>query len=103
MCPATTSTSPLLEHVEGQTFCPYKGLADYYTIGEHARAAWSYLNAWPESGRVSDLVSFEPDRIEVWLDGARLHLEPGQSVVAHGVDRGLDVDEILHSAAGTAR
>ncbi|MCV7298955.1 DUF427 domain-containing protein [Mycobacterium barrassiae] len=88
-----------LEHVDGQTFCPYKGLADYYTVGEHQKAAWSYLDAWPESGRVSGLVSFEPDKIEVWLDDRRLQLEPGQTVVAHGIDRGLDADEVLQNAA----
>ena len=78
-------------------------MADYYTIGEHKKAAWSYVNAWPEAGRVSDLVSFEPDRlIEVWLDDQRLHLEPGQSVVAHGIDRGLDPDELLRNAARSA-
>jgi uncharacterized protein (DUF427 family) len=81
--------------VDGQTFCPYKGLASYYTIGEHKRAAWSYPEAWPEAARVSNLLSFEPDKIDVYLDGSRLHLEPGQTVVPHGVDRGLDTDEIL--------
>jgi uncharacterized protein (DUF427 family) len=85
-----------LEPVEGQTFCPYKGLASYYTIGDRKRAAWSYTNAWPEVGRVSNLVSFEPDKIDGYLEGRQLHLEPGQTVVAHGVDRGLDPDEILH-------
>jgi hypothetical protein len=44
--------------------------------------------------RVSDLVSFEPDMVEVLLDGRRLRLEPGQTVVPHGADRGLDVDEV---------
>lgn len=83
-----------LAAVDGQTFCPYKGLASYYDIGDHARAAWSYRDAWPEVRRVADMVSFEPDKIEVYLDGKRLELEPGQTVIAHGVDRGLDVDEI---------
>jgi uncharacterized protein (DUF427 family) len=91
-----------LEHVDGQTFCPYKGLADYYTVGEHKRAAWSYLDAWQESARIGNLVSFEPDKIEVWLDDQRLHLEPGQTVVAHGVDRALDSDEVLRSRARSA-
>jgi uncharacterized protein (DUF427 family) len=90
----------VLEAVEGQTFCPYKGLANYYNVGDHKRAAWSYLNAWPEVGRVSNLVSFEPDKIDVYLDNTRLHLEPGQTVVAHGVDRGLDPYEILQKARG---
>jgi uncharacterized protein (DUF427 family) len=84
-----------LEPVEGQTFCPYKGLASYYNIGDRKRAAWSYTNAWPEVGGVSNLVSFEPDKIDVYLDGKQLHLERGQTVVPHGVDRGLDTDEIL--------
>src|SRR5437879_2870366 len=58
--------------VEGQTFCPYKGLASYYDIGERKRAAWSYLRAWPEVARVSNLVSFEPDVIDVFLDDKKL-------------------------------
>lgn len=63
-----------LRPVEGQTFCPYKGLCDYYDIGDARRAAWSYRNAYREVDRNSDLVSFEPDRVEVFLDGERLHL-----------------------------
>jgi uncharacterized protein (DUF427 family) len=89
-----------LKPVEGQTFCPYKGLADYYDIGEARGAAWSYRNAYTEVGRVSDFVSFEADKVEVYLDGARLKVEPGQKVTPHGVDRGLDTDEVLGRAAG---
>jgi uncharacterized protein (DUF427 family) len=81
--------------VEGQTFCPYKGLANYYDIGDRRGAAWSYLQAWPEVARISNLVSFEPDKIDVHLGGTKLHLEPGQNVLPHGIDRGLDPDEIL--------
>jgi uncharacterized protein (DUF427 family) len=84
-----------LEPVAGQTFCPYKGLASYYDIGDRKRAAWCYINAWPEVGRVSNLVSFEPAKIDVYLDGKQLHLELGQTVVSHGIDRGLDPDEVL--------
>jgi uncharacterized protein (DUF427 family) len=91
-----------LKPVEGQTFCPYKGLADYYDVGDSRKAAWSYANAWPEVERVSNMVSFEPDKVEVWLDDRRLSLEPGQTVVAHGIDRGLDPDEILRNTAKSA-
>src|SRR6516165_12658814 len=45
-----------LTPAEGQTFCPYKGLANYYDIGNHQRAAWSYSHAWPEVARVTDMV-----------------------------------------------
>lgn len=89
-----------LKPVGGQTFCPYKGLASYYDVGGLARAAWSYPDAWPEVARVRGLVSFEPDKIEVYLDGERLELEPGQAVTPHGVDRGLDPDEILDRGRG---
>jgi uncharacterized protein (DUF427 family) len=78
----------------GQTFCPYKGLASYYDIDDHKGAAWSYPDAWSEVGRVSNLVSFEPDKIDVFLDGVKLALEPGQAVISHGIDRGLDPDEL---------
>ena len=86
---------------EGQTFCPYKGLCSYYDIGERRRAAWSYLRAWPEVGRISNLVSFEPDEVAVFLDDTRLALEPGQAVLPHGIDRGLDPDEILERSASS--
>jgi uncharacterized protein (DUF427 family) len=82
---------------EGQTFCPYKGLASYYDIGDSKGAAWSYPQAWTEVARVSNLVSFEPDKVEVFLDGKLLTLEPGQTVIAHGLDRGLDPDDEIRT------
>src|SRR5258708_17086524 len=82
-----------LTAVEGQTFCPYKGLCSYYDIGDARGAAWSYLSAWPEVGRVAGFVSFEAAKVELTLDGRRMQPEPGQSVIPHGVDRDLSVDE----------
>lgn len=87
-----------LQPVDGQTFCPYKGLASYYDIGDRSRAAWSYPDAWVEVARVRNFVSFEPDKIEVRLDGRRLVMEPGQTVLAHGPDRGLDADELARGS-----
>jgi uncharacterized protein (DUF427 family) len=83
-----------LTPVPGQTFCPYKGLASYYDVGQRKGAAWSYLEAWPEVARVSGFVSFEPDVIDVYIDGVKTALEPGQTVTPHGIDRGLDPDEL---------
>ncbi|NID16360.1 DUF427 domain-containing protein [Luteibacter yeojuensis] len=87
--------------VEGQTFCPYKGLASYYDIGSRKKAAWCYAQAWIEVGRISNLVSFEPGEVDVWIDGKKLALAPGQNVVPHGIDRGLDPEELLGSGPGT--
>jgi uncharacterized protein (DUF427 family) len=84
-----------LTPVEHQTFCPYKGLCSYYDIGDARLAAWSYPDAYPEVGRISNLVSFEPDIVSVYLDGTQLRLEPGQTVIPHGPDRELTVAEVL--------
>jgi uncharacterized protein (DUF427 family) len=78
-----------------QTFCPYKGIASYFNVGDNSKAAWSYPQAWPEVARISNFVSFEPDQVDVCLDGKKLAMEPGQGVLPHGIDRGLDPDEML--------
>ena len=91
-----------LTPVEGQTFCPYKGLASYYDIADARRAAWSYQNAWTEVARISGLVSFEPDKVTVHLDGVQLRLEPGQGVISHGIDRDLTVGAIAGTPSVTA-
>jgi uncharacterized protein (DUF427 family) len=89
--------------VEGQTFCPYKGLASYYDIGERKKAAWSYPQAWLEVERVSNFVSFEADKVDVFLDGKKLMPESGQSVTPHGIDRGLDADEVIEQGKESER
>ena len=85
--------------VKLQTFCPYKGLCSYYSIGDARQAAWSYPDPYPEVSRISNLVSFEPEIVTVHLDGAQLRLEPGQAVVPHGPDRNLDLAEVVHEPA----
>lgn len=69
--------------------------ASYYDIADAHRAAWSYQDAWTEVQRISGLISFEPDKVEVHLDGTRLCLEPGQTVIPHGPDRDLTADEVV--------
>jgi uncharacterized protein (DUF427 family) len=77
-----------------ETFCPYKGICSYYDIGDANQAAWSYRQPYREVDRVGDLISFEPDKVTISIDGQPLALEPGQHVVPHGPDRGLDIDEV---------
>jgi uncharacterized protein (DUF427 family) len=90
----------VLVAVDTKTFCPYKGVCSYYDIGGSHRAAWSYRNAYTEVARVSDLVSFEPDKLTVELDGRQLHLEPGQTVIPHGLDRDLAVHDLSPATVG---
>lgn len=81
--------------IDVQSFCPYKGVATYYEIGHEKQAAWSYLDAWQEVERISDFVSFEPDKVEVFIDGKPLRFEPTQRVPHYGSDRGLDLKELV--------
>jgi uncharacterized protein (DUF427 family) len=91
--PRVDVDEPALASTEHQTFCPYKGLCSYYDVGDTRLAAWSYREAYPEVGRISGFISFEPDLVSVQLDGTLLRLEPGQTVVPHGPDRELTVAE----------
>jgi uncharacterized protein (DUF427 family) len=86
-----------LTPVDFQTFCPYKGVCGYYDVAGVARAAWYYPKAWEEVARIRGLISFELDKLTVTLDGRPLLLEPGQKVIPHGIDRGLDLDELAGS------
>ena len=88
----------VLTPVSRQTFCPYKGLCDYYDVGDAGRAAWSYRDAYREVDRIEGLISFEPDKVAVTIDGERLEAAPGQQVVPHGPDRGLTPEEAIAAA-----
>ena len=92
-----------LRPAELQTFCPYTGIASYYDVDGVTHAAWSYRAPFDDMGAIGDLVSFEPDRVEVTLDGKRLALEPGQTVIPHGPDRNLTVGEAGAVRHGTSR
>ena len=92
--PRADVVAEALHPVEGQTFCPYKGLASYYDVGDAHNAAWSYRAPFDEMARIADLVSFEPDKGTVTIDGEKLEPLPGQTVLPHGPDRNLSADEI---------
>lgn len=91
--PSADVHAPAIARVEHQTFCPYKGIASYYDVEGVERAAWSYRAPIDEMARIAQLISFEPDRVTVTIDGRRLHPERGQQVAAHGPDRNLTVGE----------
>ena len=73
---------------------PVQGPGQLLRHRDAHRAAWSYEDAWTEVRRISGLISFEPDKIEVHLDGTRLRPEPGQTVIPHGPDRDLTTGEV---------
>ena len=71
---ADVDTSALTP-AEDKTFCPYKGMCSYWDVSGLKGAVWGYESAWPEVGRISGMLSFEPGQLEVRLNGARL--QPG--------------------------
>jgi hypothetical protein len=75
-------------------------LCSYYDIADARLGAWSYREAYTQVGRISDLVSFEPDVVSVLLDGTQLRLEPGQTVIPHGPDRDFEVADALRPTSG---
>src|SRR5262249_18913081 len=72
-----------LTPVDGQTFCPYKGLASYYDVGPHQRAAWSYVEAWTEVARVAGMGAFEAGPLGGPLHGRKIGLAPGPAALPH--------------------
>ena len=87
------TASTALTSVELQTFCTYKGIASYHDIDDIGHAAWSYRAPFDEMAAIGDLVSFEPDKVQVIVDDERLELEPRLNVTSHAIDRNLGIDE----------
>ncbi|WP_309605739.1 DUF427 domain-containing protein [Phenylobacterium sp.] len=59
-----------LTRSEATTHCPYKGDAAYYTVRANGRmsesAVWTYEQPYPAMAGIKDLLSFYPDRVEVY-------------------------------------
>ena len=55
----------LLRSTGFRTFCPFKGTATYFDVEVdgtvHENAAWTYMNALPESADIEGLVAFMPN------------------------------------------
>ena len=66
----------VLEPTESQSACPYKGVAEYWTvtIGEarHKDVAWSYPSPLPESQKIAGLVCFYNEKVDLIVDGEAL-------------------------------
>jgi len=66
----------LLEPSPSTTACPYKGIAEYFSVRTadgHARdLAWSYRTPIPESQKIAGMVCFYNERVELVVDGEPL-------------------------------
>jgi uncharacterized protein (DUF427 family)/acyl-CoA thioesterase len=62
----------LLEETEHHTVCPFKGRADYWSIGEgdqrEENVVWGYRAPFPEVGPIEGHVAFYHERVRVEID-----------------------------------
>jgi uncharacterized protein (DUF427 family) len=92
-----------MSRTERRTHCPYKGDAAYYTIlmdGEFAEnALWTYEEPFPAMAGIADMVSFYPDKVEVYeVDDAAVNPHHDEDARTH---RAESVDEVVqHTDAG---
>jgi uncharacterized protein (DUF427 family) len=70
--PKTDVRLDLLEKSETVTHCPYKGSSDYWSVrigGQlHRDLVWGYRTPLPESQKITGLVAFTDEKVDVYVD-----------------------------------
>jgi uncharacterized protein (DUF427 family) len=70
--PKTDVRMDLLEPSPSVSHCPYKGQARYWSLAHGETLvediAWSYATPLPESQRIAGLVSFYPEKVDLYVD-----------------------------------
>jgi len=74
--PATCVKWELLRKSDTETFCPYKGKAEYYHVvlpdGTELRdAVWYYRYTTAECAAVAGCLCFYNEKVDVWVDGVK--------------------------------
>jgi uncharacterized protein (DUF427 family) len=69
--PKTHVRMDLLVPSDTVSHCPYKGEAEYWSLagGGLTDAAWSYRTPLPESHKIAGLISFYPEKVQLFVDG----------------------------------
>jgi uncharacterized protein (DUF427 family) len=77
--PKTDLRLDLMTPTDRTTRCPYKGMAEYYSVTvdghEHRDVAWWYRHPLAEVGGIRGLVAFYDERVDLRVDG-RLRTRP---------------------------
>ena len=85
--------APVLESILGALLTARAGLQPS-TQGRRVSRLVLPGSPFEEVARITDLVSFYPQKVTITIDGEKLEPAPGQTVMSHGPDRNLSVDEI---------
>jgi uncharacterized protein (DUF427 family) len=67
--PKTHVRMDLLRPTDTVTHCPYKGQAEYWSVGDHADVAWSYRAPFSESDKIAGLIAFYNEKVDIYVDG----------------------------------
>ncbi|WP_131735873.1 DUF427 domain-containing protein [Actinomadura roseirufa] len=71
--PKTHVRMDLLEHTDTVTRCPYKGDAEYWSVRANGELrkdlAWSYPVPLDESRKVTGLICFYSEKVDIFVDG----------------------------------
>jgi uncharacterized protein (DUF427 family) len=70
--PMTDVRLDVLRPSTSETYCPYKGVASYLSLDADGPTvtdvAWLYRTPLPESQKIAGLVSFYPERADIYVD-----------------------------------
>ena len=70
--PALDVRLDLLTPTDFVSICPYKGVARWWSIGDHENIVWSYPSPLPESQPIQGLYCFYNERVDLFVDGELL-------------------------------
>ena len=68
-----------LQDAQGQSFCEWKGLANYYALqGGQQVIAWAYREPTPAFASIAGYLCFYPGRVSCSLNGEKVRPQPGE-------------------------
>ncbi len=70
----------VLIRVPGNSYCEWKGAADYWALSDRSQAlpvGWSYPDISREYSDIRDWLSFYPARVSCFIDGERVRGQEG--------------------------
>jgi len=72
---STTVNWELLSQSETTTYCPYKGMANYYDLKVNGKeikdAIWYYRYPTAESALIAGRLCFYNEKVDVFVDGVK--------------------------------
>lgn len=76
--PRSAFAPGMLQPASGQSYCEFKGIADYLSIGSSARAAWCYPTPAPGYETLADRIAIYPGSMSrCTVDGETVRAQDG--------------------------